>query len=451
MPDVRDVQAALQRGKAAVLVIPPAPEQAGAVWDLIHLGPAPGVGPLAVIVCSDASSAAEWVAAAPAGRRVHPVTGLGRTARLLKEGGIDILAGAVQDLAALVTRAALKLQFVPTLVLAWPESILPDPPEDRAAALDAILAEAPDARRLILSWNPGLLADFLERQAHRAPVFGDLPMGENARPLPPVGPARYAVVPPERRLGAVRDALDALNPARAFVWTPDPAHAARLGALLGTSNAEVEIDTAPREATFDAVICPRLPSRAQFAALSKMAEPVLLISGAQLPYLKSIAGPLRSLKLSSAADRALDRGEALRAKVADRLERGDVDAELALLEPLFEKHDPAEVAAAMLALQREGGSGKGEGAAPLPTATSAPEWVKVFVNVGKKDRVAAKDLVGALIKEVKVGKGDIGRIDVRDSFSVVDIAPAAVEAVIRGLSTVSIKGRRAAARRDRQG
>lgn len=438
MTDVRDVQAALERGKCVVLVTPPAPEQAAALWGLFPKGTA--------IVCGDAAAAADWVAAAPADRRVHPVTGLGRTTRLLKEGGIDVLAGALKDLAALVTRSALKPDTVPTLVLAWPEHILAG---EHAAALDTLLSEAGDARRVILTSNPALLGDFLERQAHRAPVFGDLPIGENARPLPPIGSARYAVVPAERRLAAIRDVLDALNPARAFVWARDAAHAERLRALLGTANAEVDIDGDIPDAAFDLVIAPRLPSRSEFAALSKMGRVVLLVSGTQLPYLRSIAA-LEPIKLKTAGDRARDRAEELRERVAARIEAGTVDGELALLDPLFERFDPAEVAAALLALSNESPS---VAAADSPTADgrqpTAPQWVKVFTNIGKKDRVAAKDLVGALIKEVKVDKASIGRIDVRDTFSVIDVAPAAVDTAIRGLSTVTIRGRRVSARRDR--
>ena len=76
--------------------------------------------------------------------------------------------------------------------------------------------------------------------------------------------------------------------------------------------------------------------------------------------------------------------------------------------------------------------------------------MKVFVNVGKKDRAAAKDLVGALIREVGIAKDAIGRVDVRDTFSVVELAPAVAEQAMRGLSRVAIKGRRALARLDRQ-
>jgi len=73
------------------------------------------------------------------------------------------------------------------------------------------------------------------------------------------------------------------------------------------------------------------------------------------------------------------------------------------------------------------------------------------VNVGRKDRAAAKDLVGALIREVGLGKGDIGRIDLRDSFTLVDVADRAADRVVRGLTGVTIKGRRAVARLDNTG
>jgi len=74
--------------------------------------------------------------------------------------------------------------------------------------------------------------------------------------------------------------------------------------------------------------------------------------------------------------------------------------------------------------------------------------VKVFVNVGKKERAGPKDLVGALIKEVGLEKGQIGRIDMRESFALVEVAPAAAETVVRRMTGVTIKGKRVAAKKD---
>jgi ATP-dependent RNA helicase DeaD len=112
---------------------------------------------------------------------------------------------------------------------------------------------------------------------------------------------------------------------------------------------------------------------------------------------------------------------------------------------LFERWDPAEVAAALLALSRQPSAVSEDGA----DVTAAPDqWVKVFVNVGKKDRAGAKDLVGALIKEVGLEKGQIGRIDLRESFALVEVAPAAAETVVRRMTGVTIKGKSVAAKLD---
>ena len=121
-----------------------------------------------------------------------------------------------------------------------------------------------------------------------------------------------------------------------------------------------------------------------------------------------------------------------------------------MLAPLFERFDPAEVAAALLAILGDEGRGTGDGVAPAATPPASGS-VRVFVNVGTKDRASAKDLVGALIKEVKVNKSDIGRIDVRETFSVVEVAAGVADRVVRELSGVTIRGRRAMARLDRYG
>src|SRR5207253_1810597 len=121
-----DAKAALERGRPVVLVRPPAVEQARDLWELLgplRPGHGPGVGPRVLVVCADDASATEWVAAAPGDRSIHAVTGLGRTGRVLKERSVDMVAGAPKDLAALLERAALKLDAVTSVVLAWPEAL----------------------------------------------------------------------------------------------------------------------------------------------------------------------------------------------------------------------------------------------------------------------------------------------------------------------------------------
>src|SRR6266566_2997526 len=125
-------RAALERGRPVVLVTPPAPEQAAAVWELAP-GLSSGAGTPLLIACGDAAGAAAWAALAPAGRRAHAVTGLARATRVLKEHPPDVLVGAVDDLAALLARSALNCDAVTTLVVAWPELLLAG---DQAGTLD---------------------------------------------------------------------------------------------------------------------------------------------------------------------------------------------------------------------------------------------------------------------------------------------------------------------------
>ena len=424
MTHVSDSQAALERGRAVMLVTPPAVEQAGAVWEL--LGPVPETpGPATIILCADSGAAEEWADVAPASLRVHAVTGLGRTTRLLESGTIDVLAGAPEDLQTLAGRSALKLDAVTTVVLAWPEWLIDT---GRLPLLEQLLAETRDARRVVLAWNPRSLEDFLERYARRPHVVGDLPMGEDARPLPPVGPARFVIVPRARRAAARREVLDALNRPRVLEWRRD-----------------TELPD-----TCDAVVCFDLPSREELVRLKGIGEPVLLLAPMQLPYARSIASPLAPLPLAGSRTRARDEADAFRARAAARIDAGGLEAELALLEPLLERYDAAEVAAALLALGHQPAAVSDQQAPAVPPAGAPETWVKVFVNVGKKDRAGAKDLVGALTREVGLAREDIGRIEMREGFSLVSVAPHAADAAIRGLSRVAIRGRRVAARRERE-
>jgi hypothetical protein len=391
-----------------VLVIPPAVERGGHVWELMD--------PRAVIVCADHEQAVLWADAAPAELRAHAVTGLARTAALLKEGRVGVLAGSPADLGALVARSALKLDTLETLIIAWPESF--------STELDTLLGEAPAARRVILSWDPHGLRDFIERHARRAEIVGDIPLDSVGKPLGPAASVRYAVVPAGRRAVALRDVLDAVRSVRPYVW----------------KGGEV---AAPAEPP-DAVVAVTLPTRDELRMLAAIAQPLVVALASQVPYLKSI-GSLSPLALPSHADRAQDRNAALRAEISARLTQRDVDAELAVLAPLFEAHDPALVAGALLAISREPSDASKQPEAALQQAG----WAKVFLTVGTKDRASAKDLVGALIKEAGLHKGQIGKIDVRETFSLVEVAPVALDQAVRRMTGVSVRGRRVTARPDR--
>ena len=74
---------------------------------------------------------------------------------------------------------------------------------------------------------------------------------------------------------------------------------------------------------------------------------------------------------------------------------------------------------------------------------------RLFIGLGRKDRVRPGDLVGAIANESDLSGRDIGPINITDNFSTVDVPAAAADAVIAAIKQTTIKGKRPTIRRDR--
>ena len=172
--------------------------------------------------------------------------------------------------------------------------------------------------------------------------------------------------------------------------------------------------------------------------------------------------------LAESADPGLmDDVAAFRTRVADALEQQDLASGALLLAPLIETHGAARVAAALAGLLRAADlpASPDVKAAPDDAATPAdragvppdagarratrPTWTKIFVGVGKRDGAGPGDLVGAITGETSAAGGQIGRIDIRQNFTLVDIDSLVADEVVRGLDGSRIKGRQIVARLDR--
>jgi ATP-dependent RNA helicase DeaD len=129
----------------------------------------------------------------------------------------------------------------------------------------------------------------------------------------------------------------------------------------------------------------------------------------------------------------------------DRLEKGPDSANLIALAPLFEQYEATAVAAALLGLwqgARDSGLGARDSGPGVP--------VRLWVSVGKRDGATPSDLVAVLVRECEVSKEAIGKIEVRESFSLVDIdAGVGPEQVAERLTGKTIRKRRLVARPDR--
>ena len=74
---------------------------------------------------------------------------------------------------------------------------------------------------------------------------------------------------------------------------------------------------------------------------------------------------------------------------------------------------------------------------------NAQGMVKLFVNVGKKDRVAVKDIIGSIANHTSISGKDIGKVILLDSYSFVEVPKEFVPEVMEGMHKQQIKGREA--------
>lgn len=150
--------------------------------------------------------------------------------------------------------------------------------------------------------------------------------------------------------------------------------------------------------------------------------------------------------------RSADAARAIRATIREAIEKEDTAPYLLALEELFVEFDPTEVAAAAVALLRKR---QVAAAVAAPTEVGARSdgamqaWVKLFFTVGERDGLSPADLLGAMTGEAGVTGSSVGRIEIRESHSVVEVHDEVARKIIQALNGTTIRGRAVRADFDR--
>ena len=143
--------------------------------------------------------------------------------------------------------------------------------------------------------------------------------------------------------------------------------------------------------------------------------------------------------------------------IRDRLEEAATSGDLAplyvVLEPLLDRFSPQELAAAALALlipqAPAGATVSPSTAARAERATGTDGWTRLFVSIGEMEGIKPSDLLGALAGESGVDGSSFGKIEIRDTYSLVEVRPSEAEKVIKAVNGSSIRGRSARVDYDR--
>jgi len=168
----------------------------------------------------------------------------------------------------------------------------------------------------------------------------------------------------------------------------------------------------------------------------------VVITTKEMSHLRELAKHAgQKLRVSAAAPRESSGLVTFRDQIRRALQEEDIDAELLVIAPLLDEFSAAEVAAAAAALLRKRTP---EAAAPSrsgPAPASAGAFVKLFLSVGTKDGIAAREIVGAITGEANIQGNQVGRVEIRDTFSIVEVSAEAGDRVIKALNGTSLKGR----------
>ncbi len=192
------------------------------------------------------------------------------------------------------------------------------------------------------------------------------------------------------------------------------------------------------------VIAFDLPAPDRLRQLLAAGEVVLLVPPGTESYVERLASPRRPIRLPGLVDAIGTAAAARRATIVRSIEEQRPEAALLTLAPLFERYDPAAVAAAVYQLWTSSPPARG-GATPA----AAPATAKVYVGIGKKDGATVNDLVAVLTKDIRVDREKIGRVELRDAYSLVELPAQEVERVASALNGVTIRRKRITARVDR--
>ena len=296
-----------------------------------------------------------------------------------------------------------------------------------------------ETQRVFLTADPERVAPLIERYGWRAPVHDAI-----AGSGPPVASVRVTPVAWSGRIEALKDLVDQLGLNSLRIWTAAPVDDGAIRRALAAAGVSGTIGLATPE-TGALTVAYDLPSPATLNDLAAGGEVLLLVPPGTEGYVARLAVGRIPVPLRGELEHSRVRAARTRARILAALE-SRLDAELALLAPVFERSEATLVAAALLQLWQQAES---RGAVASPSSAGGPP-VRLWVSAGRRDEIAPGDLVGVLVRECEVPREAIGRVEIRESYSLVELGPeAGPEAVAERLTGKTIRKRRLVARLDR--
>jgi ATP-dependent RNA helicase DeaD len=442
------------------------------------------------------------------GVRVLPIYGgqpIGRQLQAL-DRGVDIVVATPGRALDHMSRDTLRLRGVATVVLDEADEMLD---MGFAEDIEAILEQTPEGRQTVLfsATMPPRMAGIARRHL-RDPVrieMGRSPVAPGE--APPVRQSAY-VVARSHKPAALGRVLDVEAPAAAIVFCRTREEVDQLTETLngrgyraealhggmgqeqrdrvmgrlraGTADLLIATDVAARGldveqlthvVNYDVPSAPeayvhrigRVGRAGREGVAITLAEPR---EHRMLKAIERVTGQRIGVeKIPTVADLRARRLELTRAALQESLlADDDLHRFRVVVETLTDEFDILDVALAAVKLAHDATGGDvdeeeiphvadrprdGRPARPQGDRRGGGGMTRLFLGVGRAAGVRPQDVVGAIAGESGLRGRDIGAIEISDRFTLVEVPEGAADEVIAALRHTTIKGRKAAVRRER--
>jgi ATP-dependent RNA helicase DeaD len=410
----------------------------------------------AMVVLTPTTDRAEAVAARLAELSTDAGIAVRSTGPGWQAAGADVLVLASDRALAEVKGSALKLAAVQSIVIMDLSDQFELKQEDALGTLATLVPR--DAQRVVTTAElDGAAERFIEAHVRRALTIPPRPADPAQTPAQePTGQVGYIVVAESEKAELAARLLEGAE-GDILLFARTAARAERVNAELerrGIAGADgISIRTAAFTADVaggERVLSYDVPFSADDMRRLHAGGGTIMVTPAELAHFRRIA---REGGFTAKQRRARtfepDELDTFRQTVRAALAGEDLSAQLLVLEPLFDEHSPAEVAAALSAMLRRRGQPAGAAAAApasadpgaAPKAAISAGFARLFVSIGARDNVRPADIVGAITGEAGIKGDQVGRVDIRDTFSVVEVAAATADKVIRALNGTTMRGR----------
>lgn len=129
-------------------------------------------------------------------------------------------------------------------------------------------------------------------------------------------------------------------------------------------------------------------------------------------------------------------------KIKHIINNESLDKEVHMVEKLMEEdYSSVETAAALLRIVMSKNDAAGKSTDDFGDTGAAPGQVRFFINVGRKDKIKARDIIRSIADRTGLSSSTIGKIDVFDKFSFVEVPQTSASEVISTMRGAKIRGR----------